>query len=236
MAFPTHTHAVASNTADTTTHNWTLPSGNAAGKLLILILALDGNPTVSGLTGFMQLFREADAALTLEVWYKFTDGGEASGTFTTSASEKSIVHALIMTDAHASLPPEAASLNSGVSATGDPPALNPAGWGAEDTRWFAFVMTSDATDESVAWDDIASYTAINNTDSGGTSSDVQTKLWYRDNNTASEDPGTFNFDGTPAYLACTIGVAPSGAAATLGQPAARRRIRVPHGVQGVQVL
>lgn len=215
MAFPTQAYAHAGNNANTTTHNWTLPSGAAAGKLLVVIVCVDGTPTIdfsaSGLTSFGS---QADGTnATVECFYRFLVGGEASGTFTTSASEQSSVHAFIFTDAHASTLPEVA-FSTGSDTSWDAPSLNPSNWGTEDTQWIALVCTSDGTNESVSVSDPAGFTFIDAHDTTGTSAGVQVRLSYIDENAASKDPASASLDSGASYVALTLGIRPAGAAAS----------------------
>lgn len=217
MAFPTHTHAVARQTSNTTTHAWTLPSGNAAGKLLVLILSYDGTPTVSGLTG--QGFSQIGSTLagsgagSAQVWAKFTDGSEVSGTWTSSAGEQSVTHALLFSGAHASTPPEIASASDTASGDIDPPALNPSGWDIEDTQWVVLGQTSsNAENDSANWVGPSGWTLIDNDDSAsGDDSGVQTRLSYKDEATDSMNPPTIAKESLGSdWGAITIAIRPAG--------------------------
>jgi hypothetical protein len=200
-----HSYAVVLNTINTTTHNWTMPSGGGSKRSLLVIVCIDGTPTVT-FDGFAKIAEHANAGHTLQVWHKFTDGSETSGTFTTNVAERSVVYSLLYYRADPFLRPEI-EFFSEASGSGDPPSISPS-WGHHLTQFVVVVCVSDSIDESVSWTDIANYTTLDNQDTGGSTGDIQSKIWYRDLTTNSEDPGAMDFDqgSGVAYIAATIAV------------------------------
>lgn len=224
MAFPSHTYVHDGNASDVTTHTWSLPSGASSGKLLVVIAVIDGNPTVDFSTDGLTLFASGTvSSFIIRGYYKFLTGSESfTETFTTSVAEKSSVHSLLFTGAHGSIPPEAAFFDDSGSSW-DAPSLNPSGWGTEQTRWYTMVATSDATNQSAFVTTPSGWTALDAYDTGGTSSDVQVNLYYKDNEAASEDPPSANLDSPAIYIAMTMGVPPAEALSNVNTYCSPRR-------------
>lgn len=104
-------------------------------------------------------------------------------------------HGVVISGAHASTPPEFAS------ATGlDPPNLDPAGWGVEDTLWLAYTCHFS----SVTSGDPAGFTNLGG--SGGS------RISYQNNATSAVDPGTFT--GGTGSSAATVAIRPAAVPAT----------------------
>jgi hypothetical protein len=218
MAFPTVAATNNSSSAvNATTHTVNLPTGIAAGNLLLVFFSNDGSATASVTTpasGWTELFTQpvlSDTAR-LTVFYRFADGAEASTiTVTTSASEQASHASYRITGAHASEVPASSSTRpAGSNANPDPPSLNPASWGTEDTLWIA----------SCAWDGTPTGSAypsgysgsqitVDPSASGGAGLMVAAK-----NNAAdTEDPGSFTMSANEQWASATIAVRPAAAAA-----------------------
>lgn len=218
MAFPPVAATNSgSQTANSTTHTINLPTGIAAGNLLLVFFSNDGLATASVTTpasGWTELGTQlmlSDSAR-LTVFYRVADGAEGSTiTITTSATEQSTHVSYRITGQHASTVPEFASFTPGSSTSNpDPPSLNPSGWDVEDTLWIAVA----------AWD--------NNLDRDGTGYPTNyssNQIWVdggtgnapimvatRNNAAASEDPGTFTISGNEQWGAATIAVRPAAGA------------------------
>lgn len=116
--------------AAATSHTITLPTSSIDGDLMIASLALDGVPVLSGMTGWTQLFQTVDGAnqVTLAVYYRIRQAGDANATLTTSSSVEMMGHTFAIRtgtfDAAAS-PYISASSTSGSSTNIDPPSHSP---------------------------------------------------------------------------------------------------------------
>lgn len=204
------THAVSTETVDTTTHDYLIPTGNAAGKLLILIITHDGQLTaVENLTGFTY-FGQYDIGAgagggDIEVWYKITDGTEAAGTFTTSVGEKTVTHSLLVHDSETSILFQLANNGQNGVSTADPPNLAPS-WGLKRTLWIVFIG-GDIGDSSL-WTVPSGYTLVDTSKTGTSVGDVATYLIYKSSYASSENPSTIILDTSMQYQSLTIGIHP----------------------------
>jgi len=108
---------------------------------------------------------------------------------------------------HGTSPPEAASA-SGSSTTPDPPSLDPAGWGTEDTGWLVFLGV-DSGNEATS-DGPDGYTTDHSDNTGG-SSGVLHAAAYLDSASASQDPTTFTIGSIQGWRAYTVAVRPATA-------------------------
>ena len=141
-AFPTVAATNTSvNDSDTTSHVVSLPAGIASGDLLIVFIAIDTRDVIPAMTftwpvGWTELYDQEDASdIGHTAGYRRADGGEgATITVTSTEADQSAHVSYRITGHHATSDPESA--NTTGSGTGaDPPGLNPANWGAEDTLW-----------------------------------------------------------------------------------------------------
>lgn len=231
MAFPTVPTAGANTLIDGvngtagTTH--TFPSlttlDNASGDLLIAIISLyQASATANGFgtwgagfTEFGDASNTTNPSISMGCAYKFSDGTE-TGTFTVAStiSGRSAVHLLSIKGAHLTTPPEVAFSSTSTATAQDPPSLDPAGWGAEDTLWIA-VGGGGETSLTGTWTGIASapanYTGFDASaiSGGDVVGAVQQAVAFRQLNAASEDPGAFTTDTSPEIeRAATIAVRP----------------------------
>lgn len=157
MTFPTLTTptTLTSLASGSSPYTVNLPSV-AAGDLLLIILATDGNATVAGnLTTFATgtLWSNSTAStLRISVYYRICDGSEASTvTYTQSAGEDFVCRVLKYAAGswHGTTPPQAATPAGGTSTSPNPPALTPS-WGAEDTQWIAVAFPNSTQNSAPA--------------------------------------------------------------------------------------
>jgi hypothetical protein len=147
--------------------------------------------------------------------YKISDGTE-TGTFTvaSSISGRSAMFLMSVKNWHGSTIPEAAFSAETATTAQDPPNLDPAGWGAEDTLWIA-VAAGGETSLTGTWTGIASapasYTnfAASSIAGGDVIGACQIAVAFRGNNVSAENPGSFTTDTSPEIeRAATIAVRP----------------------------
>lgn len=218
-AFPVEaSSAVANETAGTTTHDMTAPSGISSGELMLLIITFENvsnaDPTASGVTGWTQVTGctvtnpDASTGSATEVWYKFATGGETSTTYTSSASVKSVTRWLRFTGAHAVTPPECATATNDF-VNPNSPSLTPS-WGAADTLWYSIFSKYNGCDATTGYP--SSY-SLYQFGPGACTYDVQVAMAGRQLNATSDDPGDFTVDNTGLGVAVTLAIRPSAAAA-----------------------
>ena len=141
-----------SDTADGTSHALTLPNpggGIQAGDMLVAIVAMDSNPTLSWPTGWTEIKDVAGDGNQVRagVAFKRAVGGESGTiTLTTSASEGGAARILCIRGAHSTATPAVSNgINASSANGGNPDALNP-GWTDANTLFIAAV----ANDGNVA--------------------------------------------------------------------------------------
>jgi len=232
MAFPT-TPTTAANTlipsvqgTATTTHTFgsLTTLDNAAGDLLIAVIVLyqasaTGNAFSAWGGGFNEFGDSSSAvnpSMAMGCAYKISDGTE-TGTFTvtSSISGRSAMFLMSVKNWHGSTIPEAAFSAETTTTAQDPPNLDPAGWGAEDTLWIA-VAAGGQTSLTGSWGGItsapASYTdyAESSIAGGDVVGACQIAVAFRANNVTAENPGSFTTDTSPEIeRAATIAVRPA---------------------------
>jgi hypothetical protein len=213
VAFPTihgvsHTHV----TANATSTAAALPDGsNVVGRLVIVCATKDGTGAFTWPSGWTQIAASNDgsSASRTEVRYRIIDGTEGfdgtGDTITlTHASEETACSAITYSSWHGTTPPEAATA-TGTTGNANPPSLNPAGWGTEDTSWIAYCGL-DASVTVTGWP--TSYSDNQHGDNTGGTGGCSHGFATRGLNAASDDPGTFT-NGSESWMAVTIAVRPA---------------------------
>jgi hypothetical protein len=205
MAFPT---VAAVNggfeTANDTNHIVNLPSGIAAGDLLLVFFSADGNPTITLPGGWNQLFQTVcGSAVKHGAWYRVADGTEgASITVTTTASEMCAYTSYRIIDYAGT--PELPTAATGTTQYPNPPSLTPS-WGAKDTLWFACYGNDNNKTASGYPTNYGN--GRNDVCTASTGSGVATAR--RELNAASEDPGQFTMSAADDWVSSVIAVKPS---------------------------
>ena len=220
MAFPVVANSVTNNDTTGTSHSVGLPTGIAAGDLIIVIFASDGAPTVTWPSGWNQAANNLIATtlstdVTLAAKQRVADGSEGGTniTVTTSVSEWAAWVTLRITGWHGTTAAEGATA-TGSSANPDPPNLDPANWATEDTLWIAGACKDcGGTDNDDITAHPGSYTGIGialaTTNAGG----VTLSGARRDNAVSAENPGVVTAPTTEAWVAYTIAIRPTGVVA-----------------------
>jgi hypothetical protein len=214
VAFPSRT-AVGTGSGSGATGTVTIPSAPSGTGANDIILAHythslngAGGPSISA--GWTQLRVSNAAGRYLSTWYRRDDGTLGGATATVShAGGDTEDFAWVCqrwAGCHTTTAPEAsnaATVNFGSSV--DPPSLDPAGWGTEDTTWTA--ICSGHTNRTITYP--ANY-GSNNT-KGGTSPFVG--VCSRERNASSEDCGAFSFSGNVYGNAHVIALRPAAVTA-----------------------
>jgi hypothetical protein len=196
---------------------------NASGDLLIAVIVLyqasaTGNTFGTWSNGFTEFGDSSSAtnpSIAMGCAYLISNGTEtAAPTVVSSISGRSAMFLMSVKNWHGTTIPEAAFSAATTTTAQDPPNLDPAGWGAEDTLWIA-VAGGGETSLTGTWTGIASapasYTnfAASSIAGGDVIGACQIAVAFRGVNAAAEDPGSFTTDTTPEIeRAATIAVRP----------------------------
>lgn len=201
--------ATSATTSNATSHTVTLPTWRPTGKLMLMIVGSDGNPTISatGWTSVTSGTSGGDAACA--ALYRIADGSEASTiSVATTASEQIAAWVGSFTGHHASAAPEGAGTGSGTAATGaNPPSLTPT-WGSANTLWFAVgVHDASANASNVHSHLPIPYNYVWHRLAGSTVH-MAIAIGSRAEAVASYDPGTIFAVTSEQWAAMTIAIRP----------------------------
>lgn len=149
--------ATNSQSLNTTTHTVPIPTGTAAGDILVAVYCIDGTPTLgnpSGWTKIGEVTESGGPGHKVAAWFKVAGASESATTFSTSASEESIGVVYRISGGDSGTAPEWAT-QDGAGDTGDPdpPNLTPS-WGSAENAWIAFAGTDggvEATGEPAGY-------------------------------------------------------------------------------------
>ncbi len=214
MAFPTVSDVtVTKEGSNVGTHNFSMPTGISVGDLLIGFFSTDATETISNMqSGWTAMWNIAPGSGgTGHGWYRIATGSESDGTYDTGTNEQSINVVFLIKNWHGTTPPEASAVDHGGNDEfPDPPSLNPTGWGTEDTLWFA-LRTHDGAGVATAYP--TNFDDNQATDTSGSGGAASMAYCSRENNTETEDPGTFTFSVSDSGVSITVAVRPSSVAA-----------------------
>lgn len=209
MAFPSSTSPTTTVFASSVTSMAVnLPASISSGDLLIAHVGVRNAGTWTPPSGWTVLVEQGGGGAVGEtgVWYKIATGSEGgSATWTAGVATTAAWQVRKITSWHGTTAPEYAS-NNGDAVAVNPPSLTPS-WGAADTLWLALVGSSantmNFTGAPANFTDLTSTTAS----SGGGASNAGSAI--RQNNAASEDPGTFTVSQNRWWASVTVGVRPA---------------------------
>jgi len=199
--------------ADTISHNVTMPSSVGVGDLLLVFFANQGGDPVTTPPGWTELGWSSDGGdVRASVFIKEGDGTEGGTTvdFQTSGVEEAaaFTYRILAGDWGGDILNDVASvhdtdLNVSIPNT---EALNPAGWGTEDTLWFSFVG-GESYDSVSAYP--SGYTGGRHINTGiNNNIDVSASISWRKFTAASEDPGAYTMSDTESSAGATVAVRP----------------------------
>ena len=234
MAFPAiATTATTNGTTATTSAVVTMPSGLAAGDLIIVVFraAADGNVTPAGWTEFLESNADASDDGTTFLWRKAT--GDANDTLTmTITSSKFAAAAYRITGAAdpAVTPPQSAAVETtGTSTLPDPPSLTPTG-GAKDYLWI-WSGGWEGEQTSPPASNPTNYTlspiGANSGTAGAVTTNCRVALAARQLNAASENPPSWTISASDDWTALSIAVHPAGPQVDLGSVTANMVFNTP---------
>lgn len=211
MAFPTiaATATSAKTSGISSTVTVALPTGIVAGNLLIAAVVNGGGASLSWPAGWTELFDQNGGTAGQSAAYRFADGSEGASINCTlsGASAIAAMAAWRITGHHASTPPEVGTPPAVSStSTPNPPSLT-ASWGAESNLWIAFTGIEGLRTVS-AYPSNYGLSQIEQQSDGTATVDMTIGAAARQIAAATENPGTFTWDGTDNAVAQTIVVRP----------------------------
>ncbi len=202
--------------SNTTTHNVNMPGSVAAGDLLIALFTNDGSATVSdpdGAGGWEQITTQNNGnSVRGSVWAKVATGSEGgtSVNFQTSANETAAaqVYRIAAGSWSGSLSTgvDAANGPSSTTSSPNPPGLNPAAWGAENTLWLAYAAGGTYTSISSP---PSGFSDPQHSNGGTGTSGASVGSARRSSISESEDPDSFSMNASQASTTFTIAVRPA---------------------------
>lgn len=213
MSFPpiNGTPVSGLSTPGTTSFSITLPSGVAAGEVVVLIVSRYIDTLTTSDTGWTsrKQINGTSSVPRATIFTLDAAGGETSVTIngTGSYNAKKMTHvAFRVSGEHATYWYLEASNSLGTSTAPDSGSLAP-GVGADDFTWLTFM----ACDGRAAYSAVPSgYTLIAN--ANGDNNDNNTvAVAYRQANASSEDPGAWTISGSRNWAAITGGIRPTTA-------------------------
>jgi hypothetical protein len=227
VAFPTIVDAdTKTGTVTSNSSSWTLtyPTNVAAGDLLVLLAAMDGDPSV-GATGWdvgeLNTIQPINGAL----GFRVADGTETGNfTLTVNFTEQGAWAVLRVTGWYGGSVAGSFNLTSGpvdhdgiavggaqgASLTPDPPSFNPANWDVEDTLWIAAcVVDTSRTIVLYPTNFPDRRTSIVSGGAGG----ATLAFCSLSSAAASVNPDAFTISSSDDWAAATIGIRPAAAAA-----------------------
>ncbi len=213
MTFPTVVNSGAANSGANTT-SWTFNFGFTAtsGNLLILCVVSDSTTGIDSFTSpssWTLLDNDTSSfEVTMSTWKRISDGTETGVTIGLAVSQGMAATIHEFSGHNGLTDVEAAAQSTGADSSPNPPNLDPAGWGTEDTAWIAYCgwdsnpglssypTNFTANQRSSEWN--------NATDGVGVATAVRANLQQ-----ASENPGTFSIGSSQEWVAGTIAIRPS---------------------------
>lgn len=199
----------SSEDSNTFSHTVSLPTNIQAGETLLVFFAADGDNVATFPEGWTNLFGvDSSVYLHLTVAWRKADGGEgASITVTTSDAEQSAHISYRISGAidPTVTPPEASAGVSDSNYYPDPDSLTPGG-GSDKYLWLALACKDLGTSSISVYP--TNYTDGEYRVSAGSFGCMVT-VARRENETDSEDPGTFTSNNVNRWIACTVAVYPA---------------------------
>lgn len=208
-AFPVYLSNTATDLggADTTAHLVIMPDTVNTGDLLIALIAVDGNPTITTPSGWTLLQQSNVTGLVKgAVYYKIADGTEGSTTvdFATETAERMMAQVIRIQAGTYNGAPEAAVATLSSSVNPDPPNLTPS-WGARNSLWLAATAVDNTRTVSVY---PLADNQVRTAHSAFGTAFVTLASCSVNSNVAALDPGTFTINTASASVSFTVAVRP----------------------------
>lgn len=198
--------ATNASTTEETTYTTSLPTV-ARGDLLIYSVTKDDDAQIDRPTvGWTVLGQEqSNTAIRWYLQYRIADGDEGATVSVDGASEQwcGVVKHVANFDANTS--PAFGTNTSVASTTPDPPSLNPADWGFDDTLWMALCSATDSA-LSAGPSNCVNVTLLQSTGLAA----GRVSMGYADlqRATLAFNPTDYTLAGSEPWVAATVGIRP----------------------------
>lgn len=202
MAFPQVQSITETTTASATVHNISMPATVNAGDLLLIVVMAGSTVINSHPSGWTKLRDSTQTPVYLKNAVGDEDGTTISvGTSSSTSMAFQVYRITGWYDSGTILNDVELATTTGSSTSPNPPSLNPTNWGAEDTLWIACAVWA-------AGFSVTGYPSSYTDGLGTSSAGGRVATARRENNTASEDPGTFSIETSVGWRVHTIGIRP----------------------------
>jgi hypothetical protein len=193
--------ATAQQNQNITTQRVTLPNGVEVGEMLVAVLAVAGNPTLTWPAGWTVAFSGNNGgSVKLNVAWRVADGTEPRSLVVTSSAGLRSASVAYRVDRHGGAVYASASA-TGSSTAPNPPSLSP-GPGSHRYLWLA-VEGHDGNEVPTSGFPTSYRDKIGEVINGGNCAAAARQLLA-----ASEDPAAFTLPSSNPWVAATIAVAP----------------------------
>ena len=182
-----------------------LPAGISTGQLLLMFINRDGGGSeISTPAGWTALHSTMTNNCARAVFYKEAVGSEGASVSVTlglSAACAAIVYRVSAWNAV-----EIDFTAYAIQQVANPPSLSPA-WGAADTLWLCGSLAVD--DDGTTTTGSSGFTNKQEQTAGaGTNASATVTVMEREENTATQDPNSFNFSEVEGIIAFTVAIEP----------------------------
>jgi len=200
-----------------------MPATVNTGDLLFCVFVNDGGVLASVTTppGWALITSQTFSSR-VGIYAKIASGSEDGTTvdFVTSAAETAVaqVYRITGTYGDTSLNTITSASANGTGSTPNPPNLDPANWGTEETLWIAIASCSDPVTGVTTYP--SNYTDGTYSQSGSGTAHVQLASARRENSVSAENPNTFtlNASATNGWLGITVAIRPQFVSQTIEIP------------------
>ncbi|MGH9252771.1 MAG: hypothetical protein ACRD0W_25135 [Acidimicrobiales bacterium] len=232
MAFPiVEAQATSATTTAGTNHVVVLPSGIAAGDLILILMSIGSTAATLNVHADYTELLDENVAIGLNILYRWAAGGEANPTLVSSANTRdaTVTYRISGAENPATQAPQIGTTATGSSVNPNPPTCTPTG-GAKDYLWVTFCGSAgeQADDGTYCTAFPANFTdaqAQKTCGVAGTNLGGMIAAASFQQNAASQDPGTFTVSENNTWRTQTVAVHP--AAAPAEDPRPTRLVVVP---------
>ncbi len=210
MAFPVVQSTSQNSLAGGSTHVISMPAGIQVGDLLLVFFGTDGDNTITDSQTFTVLDQQSYGTANFgAVLYKIATGSDTL-TITVSVTNEPSSHIVYRIDGwESTFAPELSTFAVGATSNPNSTIVTPS-WATDDTLYIA-LETNDRNRTVSAYPNL--YTGSQLSETGGGSGDCHVGVATRNYNNPSDDPAQWTLSASDQWIAWTIAVAPTGAAA-----------------------
>jgi hypothetical protein len=186
------------------------PTGTAAGKTLVYLLAYTNTATISTPpAGFTAGSTQANGTRTLALYTRVCDGSESGSVSVTLSASVRRVGAMLLVDATAATPIDLAGFATGTGTTGTAPAITTTG----DNRLGVRVLAVAGNSGAVTIPSTSRLYVSDGTGSGGITLAASTESFTTAGTTST---AAFTWGVSVEWIACTLALSPPASGYALG--------------------